>query len=334
MRITTGMIMRNYNSHLNRTLGGLNSSRYQVETHRKFANSYEDPSSAAKGSILERRYARNLDYQNNVLNTMKWQDVQEDSLMSINDICTKVASEYSLEAINGTTSEDGRKTFAQAFRGFQESMVQILNNKYGDSFVLGGNGGTEKAPFELSEDGSTLLFRGVDVNDPANEDILKELANEKAFVDLGFGLTYDQNGDIVESSAFNYALSGISAVGYGKTQDGTSKNLVVLAGQMAKLLEAEEFDKEQYEKLWTQFKEGSSTVKDTLTQLGTKTNLLENTQTRLEKEELAIQDQYNNAVGIEAAEAITNYSWATYAYNSALKIGTSIIGPSLLDFMK
>ena len=33
------------------------------------------------------------------------------------------------------------------------------------------------------------------------------------------------------------------------------------------------------------------------------------------------------------AEAITEFSWAQYAYNAALKIGTSILTPSFIDFM-
>ena len=39
-------------------------------------------------------------------------------------------------------------------------------------------------------------------------------------------------------------------------------------------------------------------------------------------------------MGVEAAKAITDYSYAQYVYNAALKVGTSILSPSLLDFMK
>lgn len=334
MRVTTSMVMRNYQNHLYNAVGGLEASRQQVETQRRFSDSYLDPSAAARANVLERRYARNADYQNNVQNTMKWQDVQEDSVMQISNMCTTVASKYSVEAITDTAGEEGRDAFAQALREIQTSMVQVLNNKYGDSFVLGGNGGTEQAPFSLSEDGKTLLYRGVDVNDPANKDVLDELSKETAFVDIGFGLSYDAAGNIEPTSAYNYALPGINVVGYGQNEEGVSKNLVLLAGQMAEVLEADEFDRDKYEMLWNQFKESSNNAKDVLTNIGTKSNLLEDTLSRLETEEISIQEQYNNEVGINTAEAITNYSWASYAYNAALKIGTSIIGPSLLDFMK
>ena len=44
--------------------------------------------------------------------------------------------------------------------------------------------------------------------------------------------------------------------------------------------------------------------------------------------------QLDNVVNIDMADAITQYSWAQYAYNAALKVGTSILSPSFIDFMK
>ena len=33
------------------------------------------------------------------------------------------------------------------------------------------------------------------------------------------------------------------------------------------------------------------------------------------------------------AAAISEYVWQQYAYNAALKVGTSILSPSFIDFM-
>lgn len=41
-----------------------------------------------------------------------------------------------------------------------------------------------------------------------------------------------------------------------------------------------------------------------------------------------------NVEGIDMAKAITDYMWNQYAYNAALKVGTSILSPSFIDFMK
>ena len=299
----------------------------------RISNAYEDPSAAARAAILERRYARNSEYTTNIENTQDWLTEQESVVYEIGQLASTVADNYSVAAVTDTAGDIGRETYAEGLRNIQKSMVQTLNTKYSNSFVMGGNGGTQEAPFELSEDGKTLLYRGVDVNDPANQAILDELAQETSYVDVGFGLEFDAAGNIVSSSAFDAALPGINVVGYGQTDDGTSKNLILLAGQMAEVLEADEFDRDAYSKLWDQFRESSTPAQDTLTELGTKSELLETTQSRLKNEKINIQAQYNNEVGIKPAEAITNMAWAQYAYSSALKVGTSIIGPSLLDFL-
>lgn len=331
MRITTNMIRRNYQNNLNSTMSGLDQARRQVETGRRFAHSYEDPSAAARGSVLETRYARNADYTNTVKTVQKWQDTQEDSITQLSSMAKEIDKNYSTAAMSDSTGDTGRSAYAQNLRSLQQSMIITLNAKYGNTYVMAGNDGSN-APFELSQDGK-VLYRGLDVNDPANEAIMKELSQESSYVDLGYGFTFS-GGEVVPSSAFDAAFPGINAVGYGQTADGTSKNIIVLAGQMADLLEKDHFDSEAYEKLWTQFNKGSDDMRNQLTGLGTKTQLLESTLTRLENEQLNITEQYKNDVNIDEAEAITNFSWAQYVYNVALKIGTSIFSQSLLDFMR
>lgn len=333
MRITTNMVMRNYNNNLSATLGGLESSRKQVETNRRFSSSYEDPASSAKAAILERRYARNADYLNNVENVQKWQDTQEDIATQLSNIAKEIDKRYSVEALNDTNADlDTRKVYAQTLRGLQEQMVQTLNTRYGETFAVAGAGGKEQ-PFELTADG-VLTYRGVDVNsdDPNDQKILEELSQEATYIDLGLGLGED-GAEVSSSTAFNSALPGINLVGYGKDEQGVSKNLVVLVGQMADALEEETFDRDAYEAMWENISEGSSQLRDEIATLGTKTQMLTQMKTRLESEKLAITEQYDNAVNIDPAEAIMNYSWSMYAYNTALKVGTSIITPSLLDFL-
>ena len=114
-----------------------------------------------------------------------------------------------------------------------------------------------------------------------------------------------------------------------------SRNLVDLCGEMARVMSLPEgeFTYEGYAMYWDEFTDGANKLRDQYAALGTKTQLLTATKSRLENEKLAIQTQYDDAVGIEPAEAIMNYSWANYAYNSALKVGASLITPSLLDFI-
>lgn len=334
-RITSNMIMRNYQNNLTSTLGGLESARKQVETGRRFSKSYEDPSASAKAAILERRYARNQDYQSSLTNVQKWQDAQEDVITALSDMAITIEKQYSIEGLNDPVGPSGRQAYAQALEEMQNSMVTSLNARFGDTFVLAGNDGTN-VPFTLKDvDGvKTLHYRGKPVSGPtADAAALQELAAETTYVDLGFGM--EIIGDTVtSSSAFNTALPGIKVVGYTGDGAGTETDMVTLVGKMAATLQEEEFDSAEYKNLMSQFSVHREKLADQLSVLGTKTQLLDSTKDRLESEELAITEQFDAAVNINPAEAIMNYSWANYAYNSALKVGTSIITPSLLDFMR
>ncbi len=331
MRITTNMVRRNYQDNLNSTLTGLNSARLQVDTGRRFGSSYEDPASASKGVVLENRFSRNEEYLSAVGDTIKWQDIQEGILTEVNDIAKEIDNNYAMAAVNGTNANN-RAEYATTFRAMQESMVYALNAMYGETYVANGND-TKTPPFELKEDG-TVTYRGLDVSDTSNQVALEEMAKETAYVDLGFGLEFDASGVIIPSTAFDMSMPGIEVVGFGEDADGNPVNMIELVGEMAEVLEAPTFDSEKYHELWTAFGEGAENVRHQLAEIGTKSQLLETTESRLELESINIDEQYKDAVGIEASEAIMNFSYADYVYNASLKVGMNILTPSLLDFLQ
>ena len=103
---------------------------------------------------------------------------------------------------------------------------------------------------------------------------------------------------------------------------------------MADTLEADTFNAGEFEKYWTRLSDKSDDLQDQFTKIGAKGQLLTATTTKLENEKENIEIQYKDAMGVDSAKAITDYSYAQYVYNAALKVGTSILSPSLLDFMK
>lgn len=323
------MIMKNYQYRLNDTLTQQAKHQYQVMTGKKYQNSWESPLDGAVASNLVQRYLRNQDYINNIDDIQSYQDAQENACRQVLEIAKDIDSNYSVQAMNDTNGLNGRKAFAAALRGYQESMLKAVNEKYGDDYIMAGADG-KNAPFQL-ENGK-LLYRGVDVND-GNMQQLEQFSKEHVYVDLGFGLEFD-NGQVVGTSAFDTSFPGINLLGFGKNQDGTSHNLILLAGQMAEQLEKEPFDSSEYEKLWKEFHGRTSDVTDMMANIGNKTQLLQSTKDRLEDLDLSLASQLDSVVNINPADAIMQLSWSQFAYNSALRIGNNIISPSLLDFMK
>ncbi len=373
MRITTNAILRNYKSNLGASMSNLDIARTQVMTQRRFNSTMEDPSSALRAAVLNRKYARNEDYLNQVKDVQSYQDAQEDGAMQISNIALTLNKQYGLEALNGTNgSRDTRLTYATAWRDAQESMVLSLNASYEGKYVFAGSDGVTP-PFRLAdvpkdpadpngEKKQVLLYRNVDVTtgalytadnqidqtanntETARKERLKNLANDTSYVDLGFGLSIGENTDgtgntiggvaIEDSSAFNISLPGIKLVGYDETAGGDNKkNMILLMGEISNKLAAEEFDYEGYRELLGTFDGQRNNVLQNVTTLGTKTEFLTTTKERLETNEINLTTQIDNVVNIDMAEAIMNFSWAQYAYNAALKVGNNILTPSFIDFM-
>lgn len=337
MRITTNALIRNYKSNLANSMSSLNTARDKVMTGRQFASAAENPTGALRSSVLERKYVKTLDYISSAKDAQSYLDSQESAAMQISDLSLTLTKQYGLEALNGTTgSQEIRKSYADAWRNAQDSLLLSMNASYEGKYVFAGSDG-KNPPFSLSKDPNTgkqiLTYRGLDVNDPANKAKLDELAKDTTYVDLGFGLT-SNNGAIDPSSAFNTSLPGLNLIGYGQDDEGDSKNMILLAGQIADALETEPFDKEKYENLLNKFEAGRNNVLENVTTLGTKSSFLENSLTRLEDNKLGLSTQLDSVVNIDMADAITQFSWAQYAYNAALKVGTSILSPSFIDFMR
>lgn len=335
MRITTGGILRGYQANLTRSLSNLNTARNHVLTERNFNSAAENPGGAIREAQLLRQFQSNKDSLSMIGDVQKRQLVQEDSLMQVNKILSEISDKYSLEAVNATNGEEERKTFATAIRHLQKSMVLSMNASYENQFVFAGSDG-KNPPFELSPDGSTLTYRGINVNttDPAELDQLRNMMGENQYVDLGFGLTLDNNAQVVSSSAFDIAMPGIKIMGFGTDANGMSENIISLAGQMADELEKGSFDADRYKELMTKFKGKSSEVLKSVTQLGINSQYLDSTENRLKDSDINLQEQLKKVAGIDMPTAITNYSYAQYAYNAALKVGTNILSPSFIDFMK
>lgn len=332
MRISTNSIVRNYRTHLGKSTARLNESREKVLTERKFNRASQDPAGANKAFQLRREYLKNEDYLHNLGVAQGQIAATESSLMQVNEMGKQAKGDI-LRALNGATSKEGRTAIAQNLEETAESIVMSMNARYGDKFMFGG-AATKEAPFKL-ENGK-LSYRGIDVDTTDTEELaqLKAMSEETNYLDLGFGLNKDTDGNIIKGTAYNISNPGIDALGYGKNAEGISNNFVTQLVEMAKVLRADDFDSEKLGSMSAQFDKSISNNLDKITQLGSKTKFLEDTENRLKYNNLNLSEKIVSVENIDLAEAITEFSWAEYAYNAALKVGNSILSQSFIDFMR
>ncbi len=360
MRVTTSMMIRNYQTNLSKTSENKMNLQNKVLTQRNFCSVKEDPSAAAKASNLTRQYLKNSDYMDMAKDLRSKIDAQEDSVYQVVKYAEELYAKLGKESLNGTNLSQ-RDTYANTVLSIRDSILQSLNATYSNTYIMAGANGTE-APFGINEEGK-LTYRGKAVDNPANFADLEKFNQETLYVDIGLGLEFKETGpndpnpydEIISSTAFDVAFSGLKAVWNGKkgediknlngtladyrdkNKDGKmANNLVDLCTQLAKELAQPDgdFNYQACDAMVSQIKEYHIQADNALTGIGVKENFLEKTVDRLEANDLSLATQLERVVTPDMAAAITNYSYAQYAYNAALRIGVNLLSQSFLDFMR
>ena len=225
------------------------------------------------------------------------------------------------------SEDDGSGTGATKFVEVDENGVPTAG---GDYYVV-FNGEPEDAVIS-EEDYKTAQL---------DYEKLQYLANEKNFVDIGYGFQEDPiTGKLIESSAFNESLNGINFLGYGLDEDGDPRNVYSLVQKMREVAEsvpeAGKWDTptwEEFDRLVGKFEKAVSNYQTEFVDLDASTGKLKSQSELLEDNHDNVWEQYSNIEDVDMAEAITAFLWAQYSYNAALRVGNSVLSQSLMDYL-
>ncbi len=441
IRATTGGVLKSYRRNLMNSFIARNKAQDTVLTQRNFNSYAEDPTSAARAFKLRKARMTVQSQYSVCTDTHKKFQTGWSSLEGISKLIDTETAEP-MKTLTGTTlsmlndpTGDAREQLTKVLDQISQTIVQNLNQKYGENFIFSGADG-HNVPFEIKDD--KLYYRGVPVDaavpnvvmdggapmgidpatglvdangttyvkdpasslvkrstfdamDPADQpkilkqnanpgdpqrfnengvpdpngeyylnldqaetmtkeeyetavsdaEKLKYLMNEKQFVDIGLGFQENENGQLIESSAYNAALNGLTFIGYGLDADGDPKNIYSLVQKMkeisSRVKDGENWNDEDYDEfddLVKKLERASSEFKTEFTNMSAGTQKLENNVELLEDNFYNLQEQYADIEDVDMADAITSFVWAQYCYNAALKVGNSVLSESLMDYLK
>lgn len=441
IRATTGGVLKSYRRNLMNSFIARNKAQDTVLTQRNFNSYAEDPTSAARAFKLRKARMTVQSQYSVCTDTHKKFQTGWSSLEGISKLIDTETAEP-MKTLTGTTlsmlndpTGDAREQLTKVLDQISQTIVQNLNQKYGENFIFSGADG-HNVPFEIKDD--KLYYRGVPVDaavpnvvmdggapmgidpatglvdangttyvkdpasslvkrstfdamDPADQpkilkqnanpgdpqrfnengvpdpngeyylnldqaetmtkeeyetavsdaEKLKYLMNEKQFVDIGLGFQENENGQLIESSAYNAALNGLTFIGYGLDADGDPKNIYSLVQKMkeisSRVKDGENWTDEDYDEfdgLVKKLERASSEFKTEFTNMSAGTQKLENNVELLEDNFYNLQEQYADIEDVVMADALTSFVWAQYCYNAALKVGNSVLSESLMDYLK
>lgn len=262
------------------------------------------------------------------------------------------------DPVNGADKANSlikQEDYYEAVKRVNSAPSRIVNNTGNDNLVyVDKDGKVLAAPPATDEEKENSYFMIVDGKpseqvmtekeyDEAKCDAekLEYLMNEKRFVDIGLGFQENENGKLIESSAFDESLNGLTFLGYGIDEDGDPKNIYSIVQELRQIADSvpdgEDWSTETYEEfkgLVQKLETAASGYKTEFTNMDAGTLKLKNNLALLEDNFYGLQDQYSEIEDVDMADAISSFLWAEYCYNAALKVGNSILSQSLMDYLQ
>jgi len=205
---------------------------------------------------------------------------------------------------------------------------------------------------------TVLCYRGVPVDseEEADQEKMKYFDDESKVIDLGLGHK-ERDGEAIDSTVFDCALQGTYYLGgYGTeksveveledgskvTVDDVPRNVVSLVNELGQILQRCDAndgdwysteDKNRFEALTQVFEDSNNVFRQRWTEMDTQSGFLRDNSEQLEDTAYSLKQQYLELEEADPAAAISEYMFARYAYDAALKVGNSVLSQSLMDYL-
>ena len=312
MRVTNGMLASNFLNNINRTMGRMQTYQQQLATNKRMTRLSDDPIGAINSLSIRGKISRLNQYQKNIDDAKSWLTQSETAVMELGEVL-KTSYEKTVQAATGTNTVQEKEAIAKELTEIRNHIVQLSNSTFGDRYIFGGFQ-TTAAPFAY--EAGQLTYQGYDLrtlpDDPALQQHLK---SQIISFEIGTGLTSD------------VSFSGIRLIGSG--EDNIIHILDDLISHLQKDAPHSELD-QFVGKLQTKHYETLALA----TEIGGKMNRLDLMENRYKMDSLNYETVKSNIEDIDMSEVIMQFKMTEAVYSAALSVGSRIIQPSLIDFLR
>ncbi len=362
MRIAQRMVSRNYRKTLNNSLAKQAASLERSDSGLKFSKLSDNVADGSRAMhIQEERYqsTQHLDNVENLYSEMKSVDSNMDSIHSI----LQNIQERMLTGMSQDYGEDARKVIAKEIASKKDQILQFANNQFGGKYLFSGTNNSV-APFSVDADGK-LAYNGIAVEkiykDPTDGKYKydKEVVDntvtpptttivptvvpnsEDTYADVGLGLKIASNTNVDTRTAFQVSFSGLTIMGYGEKPNpeftvgakGTKvpTNLYDTLTAVENALDP--LNEDALDDLFTQVVNLTDKLGMTRTELGSRMDFLQRTQSRLEDDIDNMTELETNLISSDPAEEAMKMKECEYVWLAVMQLGSKVLPASLLDFM-
>jgi flagellar hook-associated protein 3 FlgL len=315
MRITNSTIGAQVLADLQRSYTRLANTQESITTGKRVNRPSDDPTAAGTARLRTADLEGIKRSQDSVSTAQSWLDATESGVGKVVDVLQR-ARELAVYGANGSLSAQDRASIATEIDELTKSVKDTMNAKYGDAYIFSGTK-SDQPPYATAtgdayqgDAGAVLREAGPGVTLQVNP----------GFVPVGGGTPVPLTADALAGSG--------SAAGDGRVLDTLETLSAHLRGGTAADLQAlQSTDLQALDANLTAVSAARSAV-------GATTNRADAALSRLQDLEDITTKGLDDLTGVDLAKALTDYTAQQTAYQAALKVGASVIQPSLVDFIR
>lgn len=296
MRVTQSMLSNNMLRNLSVGYSKMGQLQDQIATGKKVNRPSDDPVVAMKGIDYRTQLDKVKQFNRNLGEVHNWLDSTDDALDKVGSAIHR-ARELMVDAANGTkTPEDREKTLSE-IKQLRLHVQSLANSKVGDKYIFSGTN-TDKPLYKNDALNSTEVVAG----------------DQKIAIEIFDGVKIQVNTD--GSKLFGDPATGIDAVFQAIETAITNNDEAAISNSLSQLDSA--LDMILIERA----------------DIGARQNRAELMGNRLETQEVTATKLMSENEDVDYEKVITEMITAESVHRAALSVGSRIIQPTLVDFLR
>jgi flagellar hook-associated protein 3 FlgL len=313
MRITNNMVGDRVIADLQARYAQMAGTQLQISTGRRVNDPSDDPTAAGQERMRLSQLEGIQSSQKSVASTQTWLNQAEQSVSGITDVLNR-AKEIATTGANGSYSQADRNALANEVDQLIKAAKDAVNAKVGNDYVFSGTK-TDTPPYSTATGDAYQGDSGA---------ILR---------DGGAGTTLQANPTFVALGGASEPVTAQSLLGNGSAS-GDGRVLDTLTQLAAHLRGGTPADVAALGSTDLAALENNRVaVQTAVSAIGAMSNRATAATNRLEDLEDGAKTSIDDLTGVDMAQALTDFSQQSAAYQASLKVGAQIIQPSLLTFL-
>ncbi|MEX2415530.1 MAG: flagellar hook-associated protein FlgL [Paenibacillaceae bacterium] len=295
-RVTQSMLNTQLIHNLNKNMVRMDNSQNQLATGRRINKPSDDPVGISYSMRYRSELAANTQYHENVDSAISWLEHADTTADQVGNLFQRIR-ELAVKGANGTNPQIALNAIASEVEQLQNQLITLGNSQFNGKYVFNGQM-TDIQPYSEV--------------DPASD----TADNGKIVFEIGVGVKIAVN------------VSGNTIFGSPTDADNTFKMMsdlhtALITGDFAGIDTAIG----QLDTRVNKFLEVRADI-------GAKVNRIQLSEERLKDININLQQMLSKTEDADMAELITKLKTDEAVYQASLSVGSRIIRPSLIDFLR